>query len=79
MLDRRSLAAGWSFNFRRCLRAWEEDEVGRFRSYLSSLEPILSDRMDSLVWSASSAGVFTVNATYSRNDVGQGLGFTKWI
>ncbi|KAL7167071.1 hypothetical protein ACSBR2_037692 [Camellia fascicularis] len=79
ILDRRSLAAGWSFNFRRCLRAWEEDEVGRLRSYLSSLEPILSDKMDSLVWSASSTGVFTVNSAYCRNDVGQGLGFTKWI
>ncbi|XP_028101367.1 uncharacterized protein LOC114300710 [Camellia sinensis] len=49
MLDKRSLAAGWSFNFWRCLRAWEDDEMERFKSYLSSLKPILSDRMDSLV------------------------------
>ncbi|XP_028115144.1 uncharacterized protein LOC114313033 [Camellia sinensis] len=79
IINKRTRSAGWSFNFRRSLRAWEDDEVERLRSYLTSLGPILSDIDDSLVWNASSLGMFTINSAYCMSDMRQGLGSARWI
>ncbi|GMQ00419.1 hypothetical protein CsSME_00047514 [Camellia sinensis var. sinensis] len=73
MIDRKNSSDGWSFLFRRVLRAWEEHEVGRLRAYLSTHEPVLAARVDSWVWKASTSGMFTVKSLYSRPEAALGV------
>lgn len=79
MIDRKISSDGWSSQFRRGLRAWEEDEVGRLRAYLSTHEPVLSDKVDSWVWKASASGMFSVKSLYSRSVAAHGVEDDRWI
>lgn len=46
---------------------------------MSTHEPILSERVDSLVWKASSSSVFTVKSLYNSYDTALGLEDARWI
>ncbi|CAL5372231.1 unnamed protein product [Camellia sinensis] len=53
MVTRRSSQSGWGFNFRRQLRAWEEDELARFITVLGNGPVLRSDSVDCLGWKSS--------------------------
>ncbi|XP_028119693.1 uncharacterized protein LOC114317183 [Camellia sinensis] len=69
---RRSHQSRWVFNFRRSLRAWEEDELVRLQNFLGSGPVLRSNAVDCLCWKLIQSGVFKVNLTYAWGLVNDG-------
>ncbi|XP_028110486.1 uncharacterized protein LOC114308998 [Camellia sinensis] len=57
-IARRSNQAGWAFNFRRALWAWEEDELVRLTTVLGDGPILRSESVDCLVWKSTQSGIF---------------------
>lgn len=71
-IARRSNLAGWAFNFRRALRAWEEDELVRLTTVLGEGPILRSDSIDCLVWKSTQSGIFKVHFGYALGLVNDG-------
>ncbi|XP_028071288.1 uncharacterized protein LOC114273696 [Camellia sinensis] len=67
IVERKSQSEEWVFNFRRVLRAWEVEELGRLCARLDAENFHLSAEEDRLCWKPSPSGEFLVVSLYSRN------------
>lgn len=71
-MQRRDISGNWRFMFSRSLLAWEEEEVQRLQELIRDAPRINEELPDSVRWTASPSGQFTVASMRKWYEVNQG-------